>query len=894
MGNNIAGKELLDSTSLDRVRFPYPESFLKSWEWVLHFHSKREAIRWKNHSITYEALGSLVNHVRFFLAEQLAPHPHQIIGLSGDHVIHLIAAQIAVLCEEHVFAYLGGSVESTLFKQPNFQCRSIIDCSINPNGLQKHWQAKCPVVSFEFLPTESHRAIEVPNETASSPGSLFMTSGSGGQSLAVLFPLHGLMQDIHRQTHSLRLSHADRFDLLFSMSFSASLAPIFGALLNGSLLCVYDWKNSEREDLVDWLNQQQISISTMTPSMLRSAIHSTAIKGSLPNLRLLSLGGESIRSVDIERMKPRLSQRCVIQIAYASTETRTIAEWLLPAKTLFPKSLMSVGWPVEGKEIWICQQNHMTRNPGIQGEIVVKSNFIATHYHGDDTQDILSICHENGKTSFRTGDCGYLDDDGKLVLVGRLDDLVKVRGVKVSLKAVEREATAILPNVDLKAIMLADHLVLCVESEECDGANIQKKLLRMPKPLRPHQVRVLSAFPKTHTGKVDPPALKSLLSSTLETQRPQCDLPLDLEKSIYRLFELVLKCSAIDGESHFIDEMGMDSLQSIELHARLECLMNVVLPRTLFLENNHLNAVIRFLKSTPLKARSAIQWLRKPLQDPSPEAIILEITRDQFVESMLPSLDQETWGIQMGYGGVHYSFLPVSEQNNYDSIKEIGNRFATAIERQIPNVPIYLIGYSLAGVIAFETACALQRRGFNAPETFLIGTHTYKYKPRWQILREDFRRLSQRLTMLRDDLNPRGLKAFSKKFAARYGIRPYEPNIRCPRRDHFEIPLSLQLDAAIGHALKGYTPSTLNGNLVVFSEGRMQEELPSNFVKDFEWTPYVHGRFQHSVIDETRHTELIRSKREEMSKMIRSRIQIIENGGSDVNPNCLARVDEVF
>ena len=74
----------------------------------------------------------------------------------------------------------------------------------------------------------------------------------------------------------------------------------------------------------------------------------------------------------------------------------------------------------------------------------------------------------------------------------------------------------------------------------------------------------------------------------------------------------------------------------------------------------------------------------------------------------------------------------------------------------------------------------------------------------------------------------------------------------------------------------------------------MQEELPSNFVKDFEWTPYVHGRFQHTVIDETRHTELIRSKREEMSKMIRSRIQIIENGGSDVNPNCLARVDKVF
>ena len=877
MGDNTPGKELLASTSLDRVRFPYPESFSNTWESVLHFHLKREAIRWKDQSITYEALAGLVDRVRDFLRKQVDVDTHQIIGLAGDHVFYLIAVQIAVLCEEHVFAYLGDSIESNHFKQSIFQCGWIIACSTNPDALQGICGAQSSVVSFELLSTVSHEAAEVHTETASSSGSLFMTSGSGGQSLGVLFPLQGLMQDIHRQTHSLSLSHADHFDLLFSMSFSASLAPIFGALLNGSLLSVYDWKNSERRDLVDWLNHQRISISTMTPSMLRSAIHSTAIKGDLPNLRLVSLGGESIQRVDIETMKHRLSARCVVQIAYASTESRTISEWLLPVKDQTPMPLVSVGWPVEGKELWIHQQSQITRSQGIQGEIIVKSNFIATHYHGGDAQDILSICPDTGKAVFRTGDCGYLDEEGKLVLLGRLGDLVKVRGVKVSLKAVELEAAAIIPNFNFKAIMLEDLLVLCVESDEGDRAGIQKKLRKMPRWLKPHQVRVLSEFPKTHTGKVDPAALKSLLNSSLNTQPPQPDPQLNLEESIYRLFKSVLKRSALDGESHFLDDLGMDSLQSIELHARLESLMNVVLPKTLFLEHNHLNAMIQFLKSTKFKTRTAVQWLRKPIVDPNPKAIILEITRDQFVESMLPNLDQEAWGVPMGFGGVHYSFLPVVGQKNHESIKEIGGRCATVIDRQIPKVPIYVIGYSLAGVIAFETACSLQRRGFDVPGTFLIGTHTYQYKPQWQIFRDDFKKMPQRLAMMKYFLNPKGLKAFYKKFNARYGISSYGSNISPPSTDQFEIPLDLQLDAAIGHALKGYTPSTLIGNLVVFSEGRMQEELPSNFAKNFQWGPYVHGNFHNTVIDGTRHSEMIRSKGREINDLIRSGIQMIEN-----------------
>ena len=74
--------------------------------------------------------------------------------------------------------------------------------------------------------------------------------------------VRAILFDIGRQTNDLYLGPDDRFDLLFSFAFSGALAPMFGALLNGAQVHLFDPRD-RLPDLPCWLAARRITVSTM-------------------------------------------------------------------------------------------------------------------------------------------------------------------------------------------------------------------------------------------------------------------------------------------------------------------------------------------------------------------------------------------------------------------------------------------------------------------------------------------------------------------------------------------------------------------------------------------------------------------------------------------------------
>ena len=118
--------------------------------------------------------------------------------------------------------------------------------------------------------------------------------------------------------------------------------------------------------------------------------------------------------------------------------------------------------------------------------------------------------------SFTTGDIGHLDPGGRLVVVGRADDLVVTGGEKVAPAAVEA-ALAEHPSV-------VDVAVVGVPDEEWGQRVVAAVVLRAPLSLAeareqvavrvarvaaPRELRVLDALPMLPTGKIDRNALRS-------------------------------------------------------------------------------------------------------------------------------------------------------------------------------------------------------------------------------------------------------------------------------------------------------------------------------------------------------------------------------------------------
>ncbi|HZT30352.1 MAG TPA: AMP-binding protein [Bryobacteraceae bacterium] len=264
---------------------------------------------------------------------------------------------------------------------------------------------------------------------------MYATSGSTGEPKIVALPHRAVLFDIGRQTNDLCLGPDDRFDSLFSSAFSASLATVFGALLNGAELHHHDPRH-QLTGLFDWLAERRITISTMTVSMLRHICMARRSRPGCPSLRLLSVSGEALKAGDVEMFRSVFGASCVLQNAMASTETRTYAQYFVPGRGPV-ENPVPIGWPVAGKAVTVMDETGAPVPEGGEGEIVVRSRYIATSYANDPrrTAEKFQI-QPDGTIRYRTGDRGRLRADGSLVFLGRTDSQVKVRGHRVELGAI--------------------------------------------------------------------------------------------------------------------------------------------------------------------------------------------------------------------------------------------------------------------------------------------------------------------------------------------------------------------------------------------------------------------------------------------------------------------------
>src|SRR5690606_28871259 len=91
----------------------------------------------------------------------------------------------------------------------------------------------------------------------------------------------------------------DRLALLASISFDASLMDLFGALLSGAAICPIDPRETDLRQLPDILTDRSLSVIHMTPTLFRTVAR-VAEDPVFPTIRAVDLGGEAMRSDDVE------------------------------------------------------------------------------------------------------------------------------------------------------------------------------------------------------------------------------------------------------------------------------------------------------------------------------------------------------------------------------------------------------------------------------------------------------------------------------------------------------------------------------------------------------------------------------------------------------------------
>jgi fatty-acyl-CoA synthase len=266
------------------------------------------------------------------------------------------------------------------------------------------------------------------------------------------------------------------------------------------------------DDVLDEIEARGVTVLKIVPTMLLRLVRAQRARPrNLDTLRLLSYGAAPMpEELLLEAMA---LFGCGFSQVYGTAEGSAAVCALTVrdherARRERGTLLRSVGRPYPIVDVVVLDDAGAAVEPGVIGEVTVRSSMIMPGYWGDPEQSAAKL--REGRV--HTGDLGYLSDDGYLYLVGRKDDVVISGGYNVYPGEVEA-AMRSLPGVRDVAVTAVtddewgDRVVAAVVLDEGACATPEELIAGTRGLLAgyktPKAVRVLPAMPLTLNGKPD-------------------------------------------------------------------------------------------------------------------------------------------------------------------------------------------------------------------------------------------------------------------------------------------------------------------------------------------------------------------------------------------------------
>ena len=278
-------------------------------------------------------------------------------------------------------------------------------------------------------------------------------------------------------------------------------------------------------DEKDWFETVQRAKATrvmVVPTMLKRIVESPDFdKYDLSSVRVITYGAAACPYEVLRKTIERFPGRALIN-AFGGTETSsTIAALRAEDQVITGKEseaekekklkrlATSIGLPLDDVEIEVRDEKNQPLPVGKLGEIVVRSPRIMKGYWKDEKKSKEAFTTDGW---YRTGDMGYVDEEGYIYLSGRSDDVIvrggenigpdEVESVLYSHPKVEEAAVIGVKDVEwgqqVRAIIRLKKNETATEEEIIDFCRPRLAGFKRPTSI----VFVTEELPKTSTGKV--------------------------------------------------------------------------------------------------------------------------------------------------------------------------------------------------------------------------------------------------------------------------------------------------------------------------------------------------------------------------------------------------------
>ncbi|WP_143484398.1 non-ribosomal peptide synthetase, partial [Pseudoalteromonas piscicida] len=589
-----AEQKLLAGWNNTQCQFQSPDSLVALLQNSVTDYPEHLAVTVGANQYTYNEINTKANQLANYILNEYGVVQHQLIGLCFARDVNALVAAIAVTKLGAAFVPID----------PDFPAERVdyIVSDTNPPLLltDKVGQTALSQVSGQIINVEAPeqaaalKLSSTENLDLDIKGSdlayVIYTSGSTGQPKGVMVEHRNICNYLQAIKSMINQPEGGRYTSWTNYIFDYAISEWFVPLLHGgSLHILRNEQRTEPDVFFEYLLRENITATYVPPFFLKE-FRNWLVEGKRTlQLKVMIVGLEPIDQALLEEIKS-LVPGLNIYNGYGPTEA-TIACTFYSVQDHKSDSVLKskntpIGFPIDNVTHYVVNQQGQLAPIGVAGELLIGGKGLARGYlNKPDATKAGFVEHPFNPTEtvYRTGDWVKYLTDGNIEFVGRIDNQVKISGLRVELGEIEVQMLN-CPLVDQGAVVAKSMnngdkkiVAFVIAKDECDFSDQAQFRLRLREHLKkklpefmvPSIIQLVQTLPMTASDKID---RKALMNQELTIESKNNEAPLvanKLAKDVHALWQDVLGVEQIGLDDNFF-EIGGTSLNAVQLTNKIK------------------------------------------------------------------------------------------------------------------------------------------------------------------------------------------------------------------------------------------------------------------------------------------------------------------------------------
>ena len=418
--------------------YSFNKTIIEFFEEQVELNPNSPAIMFKDDVVTYKELNENANRIAHLLREKGVTR-NIIVGIMVERSIEMIAGIFGVLKS-------GGAYLPIDPNHPYRRIKDIIDDSsikyMLVNGSTDEYNG-VEIIDLngkviKIQPSDNLKKMNEPDDLVY----VIYTSGTTGKPKGVQISHHSLVNRIEWMQKKYPVDLKDVFIQKTVYTFDVSVWEIFWWFMNGaSLFLLEPNKEHDPRSFCKAIISNRVSVIHFVPSVLQLFLDYIEVKKNqklLSSLRLVFTSGERLDANLAKRFYDVFDNVKDIRLInlYGPTEA-TIDVTCFDCIKNENYNEVPIGKPIDNTKIYIVDDNNILVPIGEPGELCIAGVGLSKGYLNrvDLTNEkFITLFNE---TVYKTGDIAKYCDDGNIIFIGRKDNQIKLRGLRIELEEIE-------------------------------------------------------------------------------------------------------------------------------------------------------------------------------------------------------------------------------------------------------------------------------------------------------------------------------------------------------------------------------------------------------------------------------------------------------------------------